>query len=353
MTRATRCTRRAGFTLIELLVVMAVIVTLSSIALVVVPNVLSQDRTTDGATMVRQQLMIAKARATRDNAPRGIRFVVGADPTNPAKNPALCTELQHVEQPDPIIPAGWYIEFVYPADGPGPTAGQVTPANRECYLMGAPPDVGQSIADQISLGLPPTLRLPTITAVHTEPGATPGIAPQITAAVPASAPRNATTDRKLTLDATAFAFLDSVVGAGAQPVGSPTQPMLRTYLFAIQPQARPLLGEPNILLPKGICVDLPSGRNDLSNNSDPVVMFLPSGQVKNIGAGQLNLWVRDYTKNGGNPAVTPMYAGADFGQGGEQQVVSLKTKTGALGVFPISWTAGDPFEFTRTGSTSP
>jgi len=76
MTRARAAAARRGFTLVELLVAMAIIIALSALALAVVPAALDQDRTTDGATLTKQWLMISKSRAARDNLPRGVRLIV-------------------------------------------------------------------------------------------------------------------------------------------------------------------------------------------------------------------------------------------------------------------------------------
>ena len=60
LTLRVRNRGRCAFTLVEMLVVMAIVIALSSIALLVVPGVIDKDRTTDGAGLVRQWLMIAK-----------------------------------------------------------------------------------------------------------------------------------------------------------------------------------------------------------------------------------------------------------------------------------------------------
>src|SRR5437879_13308705 len=83
MTRRLRTARRA-FTLIELLVAMSIIVVLTSLVLLVVTNIGERDGTTDAAGLTRQWLMIAKARAGRDNAPRGLRLVAGLLGKKPA-----------------------------------------------------------------------------------------------------------------------------------------------------------------------------------------------------------------------------------------------------------------------------
>ena len=103
MTRFHRV--RRGFTLVELLVAMTVIIVLTGLALVVVPGVLDQDRTTDSAGLVRQWLMISKNRAGRDGLPRGLRLIVAPDPNNPVKtSPYFVTEIQYTEMPPVLVP---------------------------------------------------------------------------------------------------------------------------------------------------------------------------------------------------------------------------------------------------------
>jgi hypothetical protein len=66
------------------------------------------------------------------------------------------------------------------------------------------------------------------------------------------------------------------------------------------------------------------------------VLFAPSGQLVRTGstgaAGQVFLWVRDPTR-------TAPTAGSlvGFQQGGEQMIVVIKAKTGALGAAPANW----------------
>src|SRR4051794_29732855 len=97
MRRTTRT--RPGFTLIELLVSMAILITLSALALLVVPGVLDQDRTTDGASVTRKYLTIAKARASRDGMPRGVRLVTGTN----AGNALWVTDIQYIESPPVLL----------------------------------------------------------------------------------------------------------------------------------------------------------------------------------------------------------------------------------------------------------
>ena len=148
---------RTGFTLVELLAVMGIIIVLASIAAMVVPAAVSQDRTTDGAALTRQYLMIAKNRAARDGQPRGLRLIVTADSTVPTKSPLWVTDVQEIESPlvlvvnsnqttrfntaTPPVLVGALIDpspvfhVVYTVDTnpqPNPTYGYIT--NRQIFL---------------------------------------------------------------------------------------------------------------------------------------------------------------------------------------------------------------------------
>ncbi|HJZ55255.1 MAG TPA: hypothetical protein VKE74_09870, partial [Gemmataceae bacterium] len=164
---------------------------------------------------------------------------------------------------------------------------------------------------------------------------------------------------------------DDVMGAATQ---------YATFLFGIYLAPRPLIGEPTQQLPKNICIDLNVSQPRGSNGppvADYDIVFAPNGQVLYWSEGQINLWVRDYTKvptppgplvvtSAGPPVV---YDLTPFRKGGEQQIVALKTKSGALGVFPVTWpqadgtyplisagppaTYQDPYYFARLGATAP
>ncbi len=348
--------RRAGFTLVELLVAMTVIAVLAAIAIAVVPSAIDNDRTTDAAATIRQHLMIAKARATRENNGRGIRFIVSKDPSTPAKtNEAWSTEMQYIEAAPTIVPNPYgltrptspitgvgdpFVEFDYKTD----------PNNPVCWMKNVPltppafnpsaREVLDVIENDLGANWFPKLYCPVlgpdafgrtqrfeILDIRSDTGLRPSAAPATTV------------DWKLTL----FNYPTTLMGSGNNQ---------RVYRFAIEPRSRPLLGEPNVTLPKNVCVDLdasvPAVRvvtllDGSRVKTDYEVMFAPNGQVIDPdSSGQIYLWVRDYTKYDGNPADNdkaphPTYNPVAFQQGGEQQLVGLKAKTGALGVFPVMW----------------
>ena len=329
MLRTTR--KRQGFTLVELLVVMAILVTLAALTLLVVPNVLDQDRTTDGASITRQYLMIAKARAARDGLPRGVRLIVSLDANNPAKTDSRwVTELQYTESPPVIVgsatpnasPGTDKNGFLLPPITPQPTIQiyyQPNSLTPHCYLINGGAADGQIQSDLLIPRAPlmflPDLRDPANVADV-------GFWCRVTKYIP----QNGTTPPELQLDR----YPD--LGAATNYV---------TNDFGVYGAPRPLPGEPTQPLPKDICIDLASSSPAGSAASDYDILFAPNGQVVN-STGQINLWVRNYKKPGGS--------GGNFQLGGEQQIVALKAKSGSLGVFPVSWT-GSPYQYALSGAT--
>jgi prepilin-type N-terminal cleavage/methylation domain-containing protein len=348
----TRAAARRGFTLVELLVAMAVIIALASIALMVVPAALDQDRTTDGATLTRQWLMIAKSRAARDNLPRGVRLIV--DPTKGA-NQLLVTELQYTEAPPVMIPKNDFpvgdpnapqVVFRYTINVNGAVAqGGGQPA-RQCLLQNLDA-VTFSEVQNATAQTPALLSLPVLGTWH-----------KITQFKPSSA-----TSGEAVLDI----YPDAALGAaGVHPPpkgNSLTRPVYTTFHFGIYGVPRPLLGEPTLQMPRDICIDLhpnvsfPNG----TAGTDYDIVFAPSGQLMPFGsvttgtgrAGRVQLWVRNTRKAAAiNGAFIPnppgpghwRYTATDtagnampFGNAGEQLLVSIKAKSGALGVVKARW----------------
>lgn len=97
---SSRPRRRHGMTLIELLVVMAIIAVLMGLTALVLPSGNSRSLTT-AVDQIQGWGLIAKQRAVRDKAPRGLRLI--PDPTDANK----FRELQYVEQPEDFVLAGF------------------------------------------------------------------------------------------------------------------------------------------------------------------------------------------------------------------------------------------------------
>lgn len=92
--------KRGAFTLVELLVVIFLIAVLAGIAIMFFPNAASAQREARGAIAVQGWLNIAKQRALRDNAPRGVRFYLGTETINGVALPNMVKEASYIEQPD-------------------------------------------------------------------------------------------------------------------------------------------------------------------------------------------------------------------------------------------------------------
>jgi prepilin-type N-terminal cleavage/methylation domain-containing protein len=440
MTRLFRTVRR-GFTLVELLVAMSIIVVLTSIVLLVMSNIGERDGTTDAAGLTRQWLMISKARAGRDNAPRGIRLIV--DPTkSPPQSPFWVTELQYIEAPlvitpnptpgqslSPTLPlspfAGPAVTLVYtispgapyaipagtlfPQSLPNPQTSPTQPLGKLCKIV----NLDLATASQI---IPNSiLQLPTIGTWHRITNVI-----NVTSQAPPDPlwPWSTLLDQnpptKFTVTVLLDQWPDAQLGIEGTfppaPVGTVTpiaNPCFVTYQFGVSAPPRPLFGEPTLQLPKNICIDVtpwnpaPNGPSPgpgappppyfqspstvSSFGGDLDILFSPSGIVVPIGVGaqtdgQILLWHRDYTKlrsapNGNNPLVIvnsvnswppPQYDTYPFQNGGVQQLVSIRCKSGALGQFPVLWPNNtgfynqiapgiyeDPYTFARNGATSP
>src|SRR5688572_2733931 len=105
MTRVLR--RRPGFTLVELIVVIALIIVIAALTVAVFNSgFISSQRVTGGADRIGTAMLIAKQRALRDRAPRGVRFHLTPDPRDPTVPPRsfVVTEFQYIEQPDAWSP---------------------------------------------------------------------------------------------------------------------------------------------------------------------------------------------------------------------------------------------------------
>jgi hypothetical protein len=145
------------------------------------------------------------------------------------------------------------------------------------------------------------------------------------------------------LDVNLEVFPDSLLGAGTQ---------YRTYHFGIYGPPVPLIGEPTVLLPRDIAVDLSISSPPLtsagSGGTYYDVLFAPSGQLLVTPTNPalspntaVFLWVRDTSKLADmtpttvTPAWTFNPALRQFQKGGEQQIVGIRN--GFVGSAPVMW----------------
>ena len=92
---------RPAFTIIELLVAMALAITLLGLAVAVSQSsAFDSYKTVGAADRVSQWMLVAKNRALRDRAPRGVRLIM--DSTG-----STCREIAYIEMPEAyVVPPG-------------------------------------------------------------------------------------------------------------------------------------------------------------------------------------------------------------------------------------------------------
>ncbi len=351
---------RRGFTLIELLVAISIILALAGFGLLMYPGARDNDRVRNAVSDVGSTCKLAQAMASRDKAPRGVRFIV--DTTKPG-DPRLVTELQYVELPPPLIPNPKpltptaqnptanpdlepRVRFTYKVAAVGsanPLPGTIT--NRQCFVENLTFDQASQVKSGCTIVMPVFGTWHRISSI-----AAPGFRE-----VPAGSGRYSG-------EALLDVYPDAVMGAGTDAV---------VYHFAIYLLATPLVGEPTVLLTKGVCVDL--NTQDLTNTdpnlhyrvgsvgpppnttTDFDVIFGPDGKLVGATSGQIFLLVRDATKvpsmriRQGPDLVTA------FRKGGDSYILSIR-QSGTIGNNQVTWpdlTTGyypagsDPFSLAR------
>ena len=90
---------RRAMTLVELLVVISLIVVLAILTIAFYPTLASSEVESRGAIMVQSWLNVAKYRALRDGAPRGVRFRLDGATVGNVTLPQCSTTAEYIEQP--------------------------------------------------------------------------------------------------------------------------------------------------------------------------------------------------------------------------------------------------------------
>lgn len=261
-----RRSHRPGFTLVEMLVVAALIVVIAGLTVAVLnAGFITSQQVVHGGDRVSGALLIAKQRAKREGAPRGLRFYV-----NPPNHPTAAghvTEFQYIESPDAWAPNA--LGASNPLGGRIVIASMQTAAGRTYPpLPGdtpppSPPEVyffttsatAQSELNEFEQRIEPTggdyLVLPDFGTSYRITGwsiPAAGGQPILVNGVPISA-ANA---RRITL----ANYPD--LGLATSPFTPPPTPVNASYVsfqYGFQSAPRPLLGEPTLQMPSSVIID--------------------------------------------------------------------------------------------------
>ncbi|MFY7953032.1 MAG: pilus assembly FimT family protein, partial [Armatimonadaceae bacterium] len=254
---------RQGFTLVELLVAVAIMLVLIGLALLVANSgIIGNARTSSGSDRISGWLMQAREKAKRDDAPRGIRFIVGPD--------NFIREAQLIEVPEPYnMPVGNFVmvEHVRPAMG----------AQTKRVFV-----VGPNAADVVNNVAPgDTLSLPSVGTIHRVTGiGAQFVQPVGTSNFPAV---EITVAQPLLLPDLGAAALP------AAPVPPTATPTYSSTTFGFLRQARPTFGEPPYQLPESVAIDTANCQIQPVNGNYDIV-FSPTGEVQNTaGLGRIIL----------------------------------------------------------------
>lgn len=324
--------KRRGVTLIELLVVIGIIAALATMLVAFAPRFGERHRATRGAAQVQSWLNLAKQRALRDQRPVGIRLPAQINEPGLPTGYGYIRELQFIEVPDEYI--GGTVTVPYDNSGASPDYSLIKLSTPVQFTPGDPTGLIQS-GDVILI-----------------PG--PGYAPRRIVSV---APGSPAIDSTVTPPLYNYAVkLDMALSNTPSSTGA----------HRVYRKARPVQGEPVLMLPKDIGIDIsrdvanasptwyrmfpPTANSGGPNPFD--ILFSPSGQV--IGAegalgSRICLWVRDVSLGNSLPNELPP---------GENSLITVYTRTGQISAHPVDpsrLTPGpnwNPFFFTQDGKSS-
>jgi prepilin-type N-terminal cleavage/methylation domain-containing protein len=316
-------------TLIELLVVMSLIAVLAALAVAFLPSAASTAKEARAAQQVQGWLNIAKQRAMRDQAPRGLRLFITNYPVGATTLNLAVTDCQYIEQPDDF-PANAGVTMVCPPQIPLAPAFNAIKYN--CV---------QIINTDLTNGYPIT------TGTSADPNAPywtvqPGDYLEVTGTGLMHRIRQVGA-----LDAANNPRPDMIV-VDPQVIDPqivalpPVMPIGPTSNFRIVRAPR-VAGEETLKMPDGTIIDLQTNvtyGNALSSPNPTYydVLFSPSGEVISppMASSNINLWVR--MPNTDFP--TDVFRG-------DPTIVSIFTKTGFVGAFPPVPGGPNPYSLVR------
>ncbi len=278
---------RKGFTLVELLVAIGIAIVLAGLAALTFPNFRQSTAVSNSVNQLQATLSVAKQRALRDKRPCGVRLIYTGDP--------VVTELQFIEQPEPIVPPmGSTLTIPVGATGNWtatlnfPNATQASDA----YALMSQTAVGEDVLEISDFG---------------------GFIGRITTVQPYGGGATIT-----------FTVLEQF---------APRQSAAITLNegFRILRSPKPLVGEPNVMMSRaGVDFAQSSGLGLNTANNGFDIMFNANGEVSHAVTGRIVFWVRPITGNT------------------QPSLLCLYTKSGFLAAYEIA-PGGDPFSYTRDG----
>jgi prepilin-type N-terminal cleavage/methylation domain-containing protein len=296
MPRSFLSRRRRGLTLIELLVVISLLTVLITLtAVYVVPSFRDNKNVQRGVDQTITALLTTKQRSLRDQAPRGIRFLIQPDGT--------CNELQVIEQPNALrvgtaTPNGATIDFIFPP-------------NSGIDLTNA---AGQDVTQYLA-----------------QPG-----------------------DFFRVEDGTPATYLvKAVTGPTQIQLNRAAIPFPATTNWRIIRQPRPLTGDANVKLPAGVVLDIGFIEANFPNNQvtkrlvpgqppPPYfeVLFDPAGAVMDRSSTPVVIWARQ---------VDAVPANKDPNA---NLLIALYPRTGLIASHPIDPHGPNPIAFALDGKSS-
>jgi len=300
--RLQRKYARAGFTLIELLVVIGLILVLVGITVSISYSGLIDGHKTVGAgDRASGWLLIARSKAQREGAPRGVRFII---------NGTQIKEAQYLEVPEPYVvknAANDKARIVITDNG-------MSPPIRTATIYGTDAnDLFLNVAPNDTLSLPEYGVILQIVGINVVNGTT-----------------------------AAIQVLNN--GQFLPNIGATTA---TTTAFGFIRKARPMLGEPILQLTGDNAIDFTLSssqvvRNTVENSVD--ILFAPNGEVLNTTLGRSILWVRNTS------FPSPVFGDrASFEAAGQMSLIVIYSKTGAIATQPVTLPNADPFAATKDG----
>lgn len=308
--------RRTAFTLIELLVVMALMVVLATLVIAFFPGAATSARESRAGSNLQGWLNIAKQRALRDQAPRGLRLWIAQAPNNQIGATSfnnIVVECQYIEQPDDFS-VGMIQSGVPAPPAPGYTMqnclffnnvdlynGYAGAPGTQQYWTVQPGDYieifGTGLLHRIiEVGVPNAAAPPVISPYHIR------VAPDL--------------------------------GPLPNPIATPTS----NYRIIRQPR---VVGDETLKMPGGTMIDLQTnvanlafgGQLPQTNPGFVDILFAPNGSVISPGltTDKIHLWVRAPSENDPTNAFR-----------GDPTLISIFVRTGFVGAYQPAQ-SGNPY----------